>query len=384
MITGYFLDGEWAQSHDVSAHLTGMPEDGTWTIIDAASGAHLAHWPAAELVRKPARKGIMRLSATSAPLGARLVLFEDEEIAEAERLMPALARQRHRQRGRQAGLLAGSTALLAGVVAAYVWGIPLAAGPITAVMPAEWETELGHTAATQIEQALGDGQRMRACNIAPQSAANLAISRFVERVLDGQSSPFPVEVMVGQSDVPNAFAIPGGRIYYTSALLEETEDRDEFAGVIAHEIGHVVHRHAMQNIVTAAGTGLIIGFILGDMTGLSVAGGLGAMIIDAHNSRQAETEADVFAADAARRLGYDPTALGTLLQRVAEDDSGAAVLALLSSHPLTAERKQNLRQLSADVPVTGKAFSDFEWETIKTMCRQRKISGGADASDSLR
>ena len=382
MISGYFLDGERARSRNVSAHLTGAPENGTWTIIDTATGAHLAHWPAVEIVRKPGRKGVMRLSATRAPLGARLVLFEGEDIAEALRLMPALEWQKRRQRSRQAGLLAGSTALLAGVVAAYIWGIPLAAGPITAIMPPEWESELGRTAAAQIEQALGGGERMRACNIAPQAAANLALSRFVERVLEEQSVPFPVEVMVGRSEIPNAFAIPGGRIYYTSALLDETESRDEFAGVIAHEIGHVVHRHAMQNIVTAAGTGLIIGFILGDMTGLSVAGGLGSMIIDAHNSRQAETEADVFAADAAKRLGYDPTALGTLLRRVADDDPDAAVFALLSSHPLTVEREQNLKQLSVDAPVTGTAFSDSEWEAIKTMCRSRSISGGADASDS--
>lgn len=157
MLSGYFLDGEWAQSHNVSAHLTGSPENGTWTMIEDASGAHLAHWPAQDLIRKPARKGIMRLSATSAPLGARLVLSDVDMIAEAERLMPALARQKKRQRGRQAGLLAGSTVMLAGVVAGYVWGVPLIAGPLTAAMPAEWESDLGRTAATQIEQALGDG-----------------------------------------------------------------------------------------------------------------------------------------------------------------------------------------------------------------------------------
>ena len=384
MVSGYFLDGEWARSRKATAHLTGSPENGTWTIIDMATGAHLAHWPAEEIVRKPARKGVMRLSTTSAPLGARLVLFKDEDIAEALRLMPALGRQKRRQRGRQAGLLAGSTALLAGVVAAYVWGIPLAAGPIAAIMPAEWETELGRTVATQIEQALGDGTPMQACDADPQSPANLAIASFVQRALDGRAPPFPIEVMVGRSDLPNAFAIPGGRIYYTSALLDASESGDELAGVLAHEIGHVMHRHAMQSIVTAAGTGLIIGFILGDMTGLSVAGGLGTMIIDAHNSREAETEADVFAAEAAKRLGYDPTALGTLLRRVAEDDSDAAVFALLSSHPLTAERDQNLKRLSADAPVTGTAFSDLEWEAVKEMCRPDRISGGADASNSRR
>jgi predicted Zn-dependent protease len=209
---------------------------------------------------------------------------------------------------------------------------------------------------------------MKPCDPNPQSPGNVAIGNFVERVLDGRTPPFPIRVMVGRSEIPNAFAIPGGQIYYLSTLLDATETGDEFAGVLAHEMGHVMYRHAMQNVVTAAGTGLVIGFILGDMTGLSVAGSLGTMIIDSRNTRQAEREADAFAADAARRLGYAPTALADLLDRVAEDDSSAAVFALLASHPLTAERRQNLQALARDAVVTSGAFTSKEWQAIKSMC----------------
>ncbi len=384
MLTGYFLDGEWARKHDATAHLQGSPENGIWILAEAMGGAALARWPAAELIRKPSRKGLMRLSTTSAPLGARFVLSDPAAIAEAERTMPALRRQRQHQRREQSRLLVASTALLAGAVALYIWGIPLAAGPLTAAMPSEWETELGRSVAGQIETSLGNGVRMRACDPNPQSPANLAIARFVARVLGDREPPFPIKVMVGRSDVSNAFAIPGGQIYYLSSLMEHTESGDEFAGVLAHEMGHVMHRHAMQGVITAAGTGLVIGFILGDMTGLSVAGGLGTAIIDNRNSREAERQADVFAAEAANRLGYDPTALGDLLDRVARDESGAAVFALLSTHPLTAEREQSLKGLASEAAITTTAFTPEEWQAIKSMCQARSISGGVKVGPDSR
>ena len=380
MLTGYFLSGETAEPHGATAELQGSPESGSWYFIEAGTGVKLARWPASDIVRKPSRKGMLRLSATSAPLGARFVLSENTAIAEAMRMMPALTRQRSRQRSRQALQMVLSTFLLGAVIAGYIWGIPLAAGPITDALPPEWEADLGSSVALQIERSLSsDGSRMRACDPDPQSPGNIAISRFVSRVLGDRTPPFPIRVMVGSSEIPNAFAIPGGQIYYLSSLLADTENGDEFAGVLAHEMGHVMHRHAMQNVVSAAGTGLVIGFVLGDMTGTSIAGALGTAIIDSRNSREAEREADIFAAEAAKRLGYAPTALATLLERVAGDDPNAALLALLSSHPMTAERDQMLTSLAADAVVTTTAFTPAEWLAIKSMCKARPVAGGVRA-----
>ena len=367
-LSGYFLDGEWAEMRQAVAVREGSAENGFWVISGADDGAVMARWPAGELVRKPGRDGTLRLSATSAPLGARFVIEGWPAIREAESAMPALKRQRRRQRARQWGLLSASTALLAGVVALYVWGIPLAAGPITAALPLDWEADLGRSAAPQIEASLGDGERLVPCDPDPESPANLAISRFVTRVLGDRTPPFPVRVLVGQSEIPNAFAIPGGQIYYLSSLLEETGTGDEFAGVLAHEMGHVMHRHSMQNVISAAGTGLVIGFILGDMTGVSVAGAIGSMIIDSHHSREAEREADAFSAEAATRLGFAPDAFTDLLDRIAEESSGDAMFALMSSHPLTAERRQNLGLLAKGGSVTTSAFAPDEWRAISTMC----------------
>jgi predicted Zn-dependent protease len=137
---------------------------------------------------------------------------------------------------------------------------------------------------------------------------------------------------------------------------------------MAHELGHVAHRHVMESLISSAGTGLLIGFVLGDMTGLSVAGGLGALLIDSRFSRQAEAEADRFSATVAARMGFDPTALPTLLERVAADDDFTRAFALLSTHPLTDERRRALEALVVPRDGTVSPFSDEEWHAIKIMC----------------
>src|SRR5690606_3092205 len=153
------------------------------------------------------------------------------------------------------------------------------------------------------------------CDPDPESLANRAIARFGAEALAGTGSPFTLDINVVRSDIPNAFALPGGRIYFHSALLNAARTQDEFAGVLAHEIGHIAYRHGMEQLVSTAGTGALIGFILGDTTGISVAAGLGATIIDARFSREAEHEADRFAALVSQRLDYHPAGLAALIAR---------------------------------------------------------------------
>ena len=142
-----------------------------------------------------------------------------------------------------------------------------------------------------------------------------------------------------------------------------------FAGVLAHEVGHVAHRHGMEQLISTAGTGALIGFILGDMTGISVAAGLGATIIDARFSRDAERQADAFAAHVAERMDFNPAGLADLINRVGADDEFARALALLSTHPLTDDRKAALEAMTRQRP-TGlePPFTAAEWNAIRAMC----------------
>ena len=113
-------------------------------------------------------------------------------------------------------------------------------------------------------------------------------------------------------------------------------------------------------MISTAGTGALIGFILGDMTGLSVAAGLGATLIDSRFSRVSELEADRYAASVAQRLDFNPAGLADLIGRA---------LALFSTHPLTEDRKAALEILAAERPAgLEPPFSSAEWDAIRNMC----------------
>ncbi len=361
-----YQDGLVADVFDVTCRLAGAPAE--IVIADAATGAERDRWPAAGVFPLYARPDELRIGVAGRPYGARLALALAPDIAAARQALPALALRQQQDRGRQLRLMGLATAALVSVVTAYLYGVPLLADRLVQLVPLQWEERLGETAAIQIEDSLSDGKGIDICDANPDSLANSAIAHFATAALAGVGSPFTPDVKVVRTDIPNAFALPGGHAYYFSALLDASESPDEFAGVLAHELGHVYYRHGMQQLIATSATGLLIGFILGDMTGLSVAGGIGAALIDTRFSRDAERQADAFAAAVARRMAFQPSALANLLERVAKDDDFSKALALFSTHPLTDDRRKALEALTVTNPDLKPAFSADEWHAIKFMC----------------
>ncbi|MCR6673478.1 M48 family metallopeptidase [Devosia ginsengisoli] len=361
-----------ARYHDgltAAVHAVDLDHAAGTLVVRAGDGAELARWPTGDLFAVPSRKHELRLGANGLPAGARVVVTGRENVGRVLATLPVLTEKRRQQTGREIRIAVTATVALAAVIVAYLYGVPLLAGRIAGLVPPAWERSLGETVARQMEASLGDSGGLVACDPDPDSLANRAIARFGAAVLEGSGSPFELDITVVKSDIPNAFALPGGRVFFFSALLDQAETPDEFAGVLAHEVGHVAHRHGMEQLISTAGTGALIGFILGDMTGISVAAGLGATIIDARFSRDAERQADSFAAHAAERMDFNPAGLADLINRVGADDDFARALALLSTHPLTEDRKAALEVLSQQRP-TGlePPFTAAEWSAIRAMC----------------
>jgi predicted Zn-dependent protease len=336
-------------------------------IAIAQSGDEIDRWALADVFEVHSRPGELRLGARGRPYGARLVLEGTELIAAARKLLPGLAGQQRADRGEQFRLIAMATGALVSLIAVYVFGVPLLARYIVPLVPTQWEAGLGETARQQVDQIIGVNGLVLRCDSDPDSLANRAIRSFAADVMDGTGSPFEPDIQVVRSTIANAFALPGGSSYYFSALLEQTESPDEFAGVMAHELGHVYYRHGLEGLIESSATGLLVGFVLGDLTGMSVAGGLGAAMIDTRFSREAERQADQFAAAAGQRMGFRPAALADLLERVAGDSDATQMLQIFSSHPLTADRRTALE--AAPPPPAGRqVFSPDEWQAIKAMC----------------
>ena len=126
------------------------------------------------------------------------------------------------------------------------------------------------------------------------------------------------------SDVINAFALPGGYVYITRGLLALADDEAELAGVMAHEIGHVTARHSAQRYsrgVLAQGgvaIGTILAGVLGGGAGAQLAqqaGGASAQAYLAGYSRDQEFQADDLGVRYLARAGYDPTAMSGFLDQ---------------------------------------------------------------------
>ena len=165
------------------------------------------------------------------------------------------------------------------------------------------------------------------------------------------------EFRVVDSEVPNAFAIPGGFIFVNRGILERAETASELAGVLAHEIGHVVERHGLEQMAKAQNTSTIVSLVyvlLGRTPGgaeqvaLQVAGSAWM----AKHSREAEREADRVAVVYLARAGIDPRGMPQFFQKLLEEDRNSPneLLAWFSTHPLTEDRIADTEAMIAQLP----------------------------------
>ncbi len=149
---------------------------------------------------------------------------------------------------------------------------------------------------------------------------------------------------------PNAFALPDGSLVITDELVELADDGDEILGVLAHEIGHVVHRHSLRQLYRAAGvTGMILligGDVGGGMQDLLVQG---AALASLANSRAAEAEADRYSVELMYSAGRDPAAIARFFELLRDKLGDNGGNAILSTHPATPERIDATRKYAEEI-----------------------------------
>lgn len=150
---------------------------------------------------------------------------------------------------------------------------------------------------------------------------------------------------------PNAFALPDGTIVLTDELVKLVNDEDAVLGVLAHEIGHVVHQHSLRRLYHAAGiTGLIM-FIGGDIgSGMEELLVQGAGLMTLSYSREQESEADRYSVDLMAKAGRQPAGLARLLEVLRDDLGDDSDNDFFSTHPATPERIEEVRRHAAELP----------------------------------
>ena len=160
--------------------------------------------------------------------------------------------------------------------------------------------------------------------------------------VSGSDAHFRLEFRGGGSIGANALALPSGIVVLTDELEQLARNDDELRGVLAHEVGHLVNRHAMRMLVQASATTLLIVGVFGDVSGVSsLAAVAPTVLVTAAYSRDFEREADAFAARWMGQHQVDPRRLAALLERLAERQGGDQG-GFLASHPGLQERLQAL------------------------------------------
>jgi Zn-dependent protease with chaperone function len=322
----------------------------------------LAAWPYADIRRADSPHGILRVSCLTAPALARL---EIRDAALATELAARCARLDDNVPGRHgvAAIVGWSIAAAVSIVAVVLFGVPLAADRLAPLVPQALEQKLGAVAEGQIKTLFGG----RTCQ---NPAGQAAFTRLVNNVRETAGLDTSVQSAVLETAIPNAFALPGGKVYVFSGLLTKANGPDEIAGILAHEFGHRKHRDSTRNLITNGGTSFLIGLLFGDITGSGALIFASRSIVTASYSREAETRADSFAIDVMHQLGRSPKPMGELMFRITgkQGDKGISILA---GHPLTEDRMA--RMSSEDRAPTGAPLlTAEEWASLKAICREGK------------
>lgn len=155
---------------------------------------------------------------------------------------------------------------------------------------------------------------------------------------------------------PNAFALPDGTVIITDELLDLAKDDDEMVlGVLAHEIGHVEHQHALRQLYRAAGVTALIMLIGGDIgSGTEDILVQGSTLLSLSYSRSAEAEADRSSVELMFKAGRDPKAIARFFQILSDKLHDRDEHDFFSTHPATPERIADTLRYADEVIAAGK------------------------------
>ncbi len=191
------------------------------------------------------------------------------------------------------------------------------------------EKALGLEAAPQMAQQMG-GAIDPASD--PRAAMVAEVGRRLVQRSDAQKSPYVGNFnfyLLNDPQTVNAFALPGGQIFITEALYERMENEAQLAGVLGHEIGHVVHRHAAEHMATGQlGQTLVGAVAVGASDGegrgqmATMAAMLANQMFQLRYSRHDELESDDYGLRWMVQAGYDPSEMLTVMRILKEASGG--------------------------------------------------------------
>ncbi len=247
----------------------------------------------------------------------------------------------------------------AALLVAFYFGVEILARWAVPFVPHSFERALGESIRENLGSIIQDAK------ICDRREGGIVLEKIASDFAKKADLPFPLTIEVVQNDRENAFAIPGGYVVIFDGLLKKADKPELIAGVLAHEIGHVAHRHGMQGLLQSTLVWGVIAVIIGDMT--SIAPIFVAAIVNSAYSRKMESEADLYALRLMESLRLNPEPFAAWFEKMAEKEEGG-MLTYFSTHPAPAERARLMRGAAG-----GKSESwlrQEEWSALRSICQK--------------
>ncbi|WP_455242033.1 M48 family metallopeptidase [Petrachloros mirabilis] len=223
-------------------------------------------------------------------------------------------------------------------------------------IPLEWEQKLG-------ESAYRDFLAQQ--TVITEGPAIAAVKEITHRLTDSvPDNPYTFEVSLVKSDVVNAFALPGGYVVVFTGLMLKAESGEEVAGVLSHELNHVLRRHGLERIVKQIGLVAVLTILLGDPQGLAgLMKQLGVELLTLKFGRAQETEADLLGVQLVHRAKIDPSGMIRFFERLAQQDKDR--VEILSTHPMSDDRAERLKAEVATLSKNQPEPFKFDWTAVR-------------------
>lgn len=325
---GDLFDGLTSRAHPVVARIEAgrLRVDGDEIALDV---------PLDQIELAPpvgAARGLIRL-----PGGQELHSGDAAALAELAHALPGHSPERwaYKLEGR---LLYAVAALIVSIVVVFAglrWGVPAAAQVAAHTLPPVLETRIGSESLALMEKFSLEPSKLPA-------ARQQALTRQLAEHCRRQACP-PYRLLFRNSPMfgPNAMALPGGTVIVTDALVKLSRHDEEVLAVMAHELGHVRHRHSLRLALQGIGAGAILVAITGDIGSITdIAAGLPSLLLQSGYSRDMEREADAYALGWLQTACIPPSRFADILGRLDRTPSDTG---LLDSHPGSRERAQPFR-----------------------------------------